>query len=252
MILSASSDNNETVIYENPLAQDILRIAVPVLAAGAGTFIMLNPQTRGYVMDKWTRITSPNHMSPHEITSFHLTPWEDEVNQETQCDKGVHFTFSYLPVIPLAYTLDRTYSFMTAGRIREKPLPFFVASSALIVGGMGLIEELQDGKQLGEGFDVFDMTANISGIALGLLHYYGHLDYITVFWSFNRQMYRNDDFSDRWPWWVYMAGYEFSVNINVLKLLTNNSNNNKIYNSIVRRIGFLPELDYLKNISSIY
>lgn len=253
-LLACSSKQipEQTVVFDHPEISSVLRIAVPAAVIAGSAFILINDQLRGYALEKWTKITSPNHMAPDQFTAFHFTPWEEEKNQDTQCDKGVHFTYSYLPVIPLAYTMDRAYSLTTSGRINSKPANFFVAASAGIVLGFGLMEELQDGKQVGEGFDVFDMTANISGIILALAHYYGHLDFLTVFWSFNKTMYRNDDFSDRWPWWVYMAGYEFSLNINVLKLLTKYDNTNKIYNSIVRRAGYLPELRYLENFTSIY
>ena len=198
-----------------------------------------------YFADRWTRFTSPNHASPDQQTDFHFRSWEDIVNQETQCDRGVHFIFSYLPVIPAATILDKTYSIMARGRYSSGLSDWSVWGASGIVMGFGILEEYMDAHQINEGFDFVDLACNFTGVIMAMLKHYGHIDFIDFYWSFNQRMFEESPVYGRYPWWIYMRGYEFALNIDVMSLLTHYKVDNTIFNLVIRTPGYIPELNKL-------
>jgi hypothetical protein len=229
-------------IFNNQTFSDVMKVALPSMVVGGVILVSLNKDLRWYFADRWTRFTSPNHADPSQARDFYFKPWSEQIAQETQCDKGVHFIFSYLPVIPLATLFDRSYNIMTTGKIHKKISNWSVVLSSSVVIGFGVLEEYMDGHQKGEGFDIFDLSANILGVFNALLKHYGYLENVTFYWSFNREMFRNSEYYTKWPWWIYMAGYEFYININIYPLIEKNlvKKDNMLYN-LVETIGYLPD-----------
>ncbi len=233
------------IIYENDNITQILQVAIPITAIGGVFFVISDEEMRNYFKDRWIRFTSPNHASEDQQTSFHFRTLEEDINQSTQCDRGVHFIFSYIPVIPLAILMDKSYSAFAKGRIERKLSNWSVITSASIIGALAIFEEYTDGHQINEGFDFIDLTANFSGITMALLEHYNILNGVDFYWSFNYDMYKNSSEYGKWPWWTYMQGYEFAININILYLLTKNHKANKIYNLIIKTPAYIPDMDKL-------
>lgn len=227
------------------MAADILRIAIPAAAVSAALILASNEQFRWYFSNRWTRFTSPNHASLTHKTDFFIRTWEDNLNQETQCDRGVHFTFSYLPVIPGALLLDKAYSVLVYGKIEPGLSPWSVWTSSAVIGGLAVLEEYLDGHQLNEGFDFLDLAFNFTGIACAVLKYYGIMENVDFYWSFNRRMFEQSSVYGRYPWWIYMRGYEFAVNIDIMSLLTSKREDNTIFNLLIRTPGYLPDVKKL-------
>jgi hypothetical protein len=236
----ADSDSS-VLIYENKAVADAFKIAVPTVVFATVLTIALNEDFRWYFADRWTRFTSPNHASPDQYREFYFKPWSEEIEQETQCDKGVHFIFSYLPVMPIATLLDRSYYAMTSGKIKNKISDWSVVTASVIVVGFGIMEEYMDGHQKGEGFDPLDFTANATGVSLALLKHYGIMEDVYFYWSFNRDMFDESGYGDKWPWWIYMAGYEFYVQVDVLSFMRKSRIDNQIFKSVVETVGYLPD-----------
>ncbi|MEO0233592.1 MAG: hypothetical protein ABIN39_07135 [candidate division WOR-3 bacterium] len=240
-----NSDKNfdDTItVFNNQYFSDVLKIAVPTIVVGGVILISLNKDLRWYFADRWTRFTSPNHADPSQARDFYFKPLSEEIAQETQCDKGVHFIFSYLPVLPLATLFDRSYNIMTTGKIPKKISNWSVILSSSVVVGFGVLEEYMDGHQKGEGFSVYDLTANILGVFNALLKHYGYLENVAFYWSFNREMFRNSEYYTKWPWWIYMAGYEFYVNIDIYPFIEKNLvKKDKMLYNLVETIGYLPD-----------
>lgn len=242
-LLHANSYNTESE-KQNHTA-DILRIAIPVTAVSAALILASNEQFRWYFADRWTRFTSPNHASLTQRTDFFFRSWEADLNQETQCDRGVHFIFSYLPVIPGAILLDKSYNILVKGKLGPGLSQWSVWTSAAVVGGLAVLEEYLDGHQLNEGFDFVDLAFNFTGIACSVLKYYGIMENVDFFWSFNRRMFEESAVYGRYPWWIYMRGYEFAVNIDIMSLLTSKREDNTIFNLIIRTPGYVPDVKKL-------
>lgn len=221
---------------------DVMKVAVPTAVFSGVLLIALNKDIRWYFADRWTRFTSPNHAAPDQYRPFYIKPLWEEQEQETQCDKGVHFTFSYLPVIPLATLLDRSYYLSTSGKLKKEIAPWSVATSAAVISGLAILEEYMDGHQKNEGFSFYDLTANFTGIGLAVAKHYGYFEYLTFYWSFNREMFQNSSQSKRWPWWIYMRGYEFYANIDVMSLIKGIRSKKSIPAAMLETIGYLPDL----------
>ena len=234
-------NKDDIVIYDNKVISDALKITVPAVVFGTVLTIAMNENFRWYFVDRWTRFTSPNHAEPDQYKEFYFKPWSEQIVQETQCDKGVHFIFCYLPVMPVATLFDRTYYIMTSGRIKNEISDWSVISASAIVVGFGLMEEYMDGHQIGEGFDLIDFGANITGAALSLMKHYKILENVHFYWSFNRDMFIESEYGEKWPWWIYMAGYEFYVQIDMMSIMNKSSMDNQIFKSIVETVGYLPD-----------
>lgn len=235
--------NDEVIIYDNKAVADAFKIGVPAAVFASVLVVASNKDFRWYFADRWTRFTSPNHADPDQYREFYIKPWSEQVEQETQCDKGVHFIFSYLPVMPVATLLDRTYYIMTSGKFKNRLSDWSVAAASSIVIGFGLMEEYMDAHQIGEGFDLFDFAANASGVTLSLLKHYGIMENVYFYWSFNRNMFRESTYSEKWPWWIYMAGYEFYVQIDVMSILRKSKIDNQIFTSVIETVGYLPDFN---------
>jgi len=240
-ITKDSLTSDETVIYDNKAVADAFKIGVPTAVLAGVLALASNEEFRWYFADRWTRFTSPNHAAPDQYREFYFKPWSEEIAQETQCDKGVHYIFSYLPVMPTATILDRSYYILSAGKYRNRLSDWSVLSASAIVVGFGLMEEYMDGHQIGEGFDLFDLAANVAGVATSLLEHYGILKDVYFYWSFNRDMFRESGYGEKWPWWIYMAGYEFYVQIDVLSIMQRREWNNQLFSSVVKTVGYLPD-----------
>jgi len=240
--LEVLSDSSVS-LYNNKIFYDVMKIAIPTAVFSGVLLIAVNKEMQVFFTDRWTRFTSPNHAAPDQYRTFYIKPFSEEAEQETQCDKGVHFIFSYLPVIPIATVLDRAYYLSTTGKADREISKWSVASSALIISGFAVLEEYMDGHQKEEGFSFYDLTANFSAIALSIMKHYGYMDYLTFYWSFNREMFQNAEQSRRWPWWVYMRGYEFYANIEVLSLIENIKVKKDIFAGMLETIGYVPDLN---------
>lgn len=236
------NDNNK-VIYSNEHLSNIMKIAIPVTAASAALIIATNGDYRNYFASRWAKFTSPQHVSPDQAVDFHFRSWEDMKNQNTHCDRGVHLVYSYIPVIPAATLLEQTYSILVNGQYRTGLSNWSVISASVFVAGFGLLEEYLDGHQRGEGFDVIDLTANITGTCMAALKYYGFLPGVDLYWSYNRDMI--EEYNN--PWWTYMSAYEFAVNIDLITILTNRDSDNTIYNLLIHTPGYIPDLRKIAN-----
>ncbi|MFO8062709.1 MAG: hypothetical protein R6U31_07265 [bacterium] len=236
-------DDSKRVVYSNEHLSDIMRIAIPVTAASAALVIATNGDYREYFASRWAKFTSPQHVSPDQAVDFHFRSWEDMKNQYTHCDRGVHLVYSYIPVIPAATILDKTYSILVNGQYNPGLSNWSVIGASLIVTGFGLLEEYLDGHQRNEGFDVIDLTANITGTCTALLKYYGFLPGVDLYWSYNRELI--EEYNS--PWWTYMSAYEFAVNIDVITMLTKRDRDNTIYNLMINTPGYIPDLRKIAN-----
>ncbi len=240
-----SSDENDKVLYENEKFVEIMKVAIPVSIVSGVLILASREEFRKYFSDKWTQFTSPNHTSLDQQIDFYIKPLSEQSMQNTQCDKGVHFMFSYLPVIPAAMILDRGYYILTEGKIKSELSDWSIWSGAAFVTGFGLLEEYMDGHQEYEGFDLIDVAFNTAGTLFALMKHYGMIDYIDFYWSFNRRMHEKSVNSKRYPWWTYMSGYEFAINIDLYLLLTDIKNDNNIFDLLIRTPGYIPDLKKL-------
>ncbi len=179
-----------------------------LLATG---IIAVNPDARKKFKERWELITSPNHASPLNQGSFHFRTLAEEREQDTQADKGVHFTYHYLPVKPVSFICEYLIDglpFVSADRRKKEDWisdeAFYLAAFLIFSGGF--FEEYIDGKELDEGFSIGDFIANSTGSAYAILKHKGYLKDVYIYWS-----YRAPPADWEWPRWDYMPGFEFRV-----------------------------------------
>ena len=239
------SNEDDKILYENTKFVEFMKIAIPITIVTTGLVLVSREEFRIFVTDKWAEFTSPNHTAPDQQISFYIKPFSEQYDQNTQCDKGVHFMFSYLPVIPVAMILDRGYYFLTEGKIKSELSTWSIWSGAVFVTGFGLLEEYMDGHQEYEGFDLIDVAFNSTGTLFAIMKHYCMIDYIDFYWSFNREMYEESANFGTYPWWTFMSGYEFAVNVDLYSLLTDIKKNNNIFNLLIRTPGYIPDLKKL-------
>ncbi len=239
------SNEEDQVLYENTKFVEFMKIVIPISIVSTGLVLVSREEFRILLTDKWAQFTSPNHTSPDQQTEFYIKPLSEQSMQNTQCDKGVHFMFSYLPVIPVAMILDRGYYFLTEGKIKNKLSKWSIWSGVAFVTGFGFLEEYMDGHQEYEGFDLIDVGFNTAGTLFAIMKYYGIIDYIDFYWSFNRRMHENSSDYGKYQWWTFMKGYEFAVNIDLFSLLTEIKKDNSIFNLLIRTPGYIPDLKKL-------
>lgn len=187
-----------------------------LLAAG---IVAVNPDARRKFKERWELITSPNHASPLNQGSFHFRTFEEERNQDTQADKGVHFMYHYLPVKPVSflceYLIDGLPFVSDERRTQEEWVSdeaFYLATFLVFAGGF--FEEYVDGKELDEGFSIGDFIANGSGSLYAILRHRGMCRNVYIYWSYRAPP---DDWE--WPRWDYMPGFEFRVVYDLSSLL---------------------------------
>jgi hypothetical protein len=187
-----------------------------LLAAG---IVAVNPYTRKKFKDRWELITSPNHASPLNQGAFHFRTLDEERNQDTQADKGVHFAYHYLPVKPISflceYIIDGLPFISEERRNQEEWVSdeaFYLATALVFAGGV--FEEYVDGKELDEGFSIGDFIANSTGSIYAIMRHEGLLKNVYIYWSFRAPP---DDWE--WPAWDYMPGFEFRAIVDLSPFL---------------------------------
>lgn len=177
-----------------------------LLAAG---IVAVNPDARRKFKERWELITSPNHASPLNQGSFHFRTLEEEREQDTQADKGVHFAYHYLPVKPVSFICEYLIDglpFISEERRKKEDWvsdeAYYLATLLIFAGGF--FEEYVDGKELDEGFSIGDFIANGAGSAYAILRHKGLCKDLHIYWSYRAPP---DDWE--WPRWDYMPGFEF-------------------------------------------
>lgn len=177
----------------------------------ASTVAIVQPDMRKKFKDRWELITSPNHASPLNQGPFRFTTLEEELNQDTQSDRGVHFLYHYLPVKPLSflceYLIDGLPFIPAKKRTQEDWVSdeaYYLATALVFAGG--LFEEYVDGKEIDEGFSTIDLFANGCGSLYAIMKHKGYFENVYIYWS-----YRAPPETWEWPTWDYMPGFEFQV-----------------------------------------
>ncbi len=225
----------------------LVKLLVPAGVVGTGVAFTASHNLRAYWKWKWEEFTSPNHAFPGNWGRFKWRTWEEEKSESTQCDKLVHLYFSYIPVRPVSvaceYILRGLPSWL--GGISEPEERVSGRSkllAAAVVMGGGLMEEWAvDGHELDEGFSKIDMAANLVGVSLAVLREKADLENLRLYWSFAGT---SPDYA--WPWWTYMAGFEFGVEIDLSEFFFGTKRpNDSLFDWWVDTVGYLPSLNLL-------
>jgi hypothetical protein len=187
----------------------------------ASAVAVINPYTRKKFKDRWELITSPNHASPLNQGPFRFTTLEEELNQKTQSDRGVHFLYHYLPVKPISFLCEYLIDglpFLPEEKRRQEDWvsdEAFYFATALVFAG-GLFEEYVDGKEIDEGFSRLDFVANGCGSLYAIMKHKGYFKNVYIYWS-----YRAPPEDWKWPTWDYMPGFEFRVVVDLSSFIFN-------------------------------
>lgn len=210
-----------------------------------GTAIaVVNPEARRKFKERWELITSPNHASPLNQGPFHFRTFEEEKDQDTQADKGVHFLYHYLPVKPLSFLCEYIIDGLPFGIGQSKRKERWVSdeafylSTAIVFFG-GFFEEYVDGKEKDEGFSVLDFVANGAGSAYAIMKHNGYFDNLYIFWS-----YRSPPDDWKWPKWDYMPGFEFRVVFDMSSFLFKEEKKQPtLFKWWSDNVGYIPDVE---------
>ena len=181
---------------------------LPVAILTATGVAMMFPAGREKFKKRWEVFTSPNHANPLNQGPFHYRTFEDEKAQNSQGDKGVHFTTAFLMYRPMSvffqYAINGFSRFMPF--IEASPV---VTNTAKYLGVMGTfffgwMEEYVDGFEKDEGFSMYDMVANTAGLLFAVLKEKGYLENLYFFAIIHRPP------SDwKYHFWLHMPSWEF-------------------------------------------
>lgn len=201
-----------------------------VAGLSVGSLLMIvDPLTRKHVIRKIEFITSPNHTAPENKGPFHMRTLDQELNQSTQLDRGVHFMIPYLLT---------NYTIKATKKVAESfGLPRISAyiSAVTFVGAASIIDEYLDGLQKDDGFSPFDFIANISGILYALLKQNDKLPYIDIYWDYSSKAKPD---SWEWAWWNYMPAYAFHIRVDIMRMIKGEERG--VFDEYTKYCAYLP------------
>ncbi len=193
-------------------------VYVPLFTGVSLLAVMSVPDGRRKLKTRWEVFTSPNHASPLNEGAFHFTSFQHEKAQETQADKGVHFSTAFMMYRPMyifyQYLLNGLYKVISPSRM-SMHVTHTAKYAALVTDFLfGLNEEYVDGFEKDEGFSMYDMTANISGLIFSVLRDNHMLGHLYVHFNVHRP-------SPAWKYhfWLCMPSYEFTAYYDLSYLL---------------------------------
>ncbi len=183
---------------------------LPLTLVTAVSITMMFPAGREKFKTRWEVFTSPNHANPLNQGPFHYRTFEEEKLQNSQGDKGVHFSTAFLMYRPMSIFFQYTINGLSRILPFIKPSPV-LTRSARVMGMAGTLffgwmEEYVDGFEKDEGFSMYDMMANLSGLTFALLKEKGYLENLYFFGTVHRPP---PDW--KYHFWLCMPAWEFTV-----------------------------------------
>jgi len=180
------------------------------LSLGSIAVTLMIPDGRRKLKKRWEVFTSPNHANPLNQGPFHFRRYDEEKNQVSQGDKGVHFLTAYALVNPLSLFFEYFYQIIginePVGYVTERAYWTAVFADFLF----GFSEEYVDAFEKDEGFSIYDLMANIAGLGFSILKKYGYLSSIDFFWAIHRP-----PSTWKYHFWLNMPSYEFTIRIDL-------------------------------------
>ncbi len=183
---------------------------LPLVVLTATGITMMFPAGREKFKTRWEVFTSPNHANPLNQGPFHYRTFEEEKAQNSQSDKGVHFTTAFLMYRPMSIFFQYTINGISRIIPFVHPSPV-ITRTARVLGALGTyffgwMEEYVDGFEKDEGFSMYDMAANTAGLAYAIVKESGHLRNLYFFATVHRP-----PSSWKYHFWLHMPSWEFMV-----------------------------------------
>lgn len=180
------------------------------LTLGSIAVTLAVPDGRKKLKTRWEVFTSPNHASPLNQGPFHFRTYEEEKNQSSQGDKGVHFLTAYTLVNPLSVFFEYFYQVLGVNEPRSYVTGRAYWTAVFVDFLFGFSEEYVDAFEKDEGFSIYDMIANITGLGFSILKKYGYLNNVDFFWAIHRP-----PSGWKYHFWLNMPSYEFTIRIDL-------------------------------------